>query len=149
MTQRPKSMTLSQNSGALAVIEVGSFIAGPFCGQLLADLGADVIKIEPPESGDVMRQWGAVQLDGTTLSGPAGRVSAQGTIDLPGAALDVDLAIDPSPPAGTTAALPQVGLRLTGAADLPRRTPELAAAARWLGRCCRRNYRLRSACPGP
>lgn len=42
----------------LRVVEVGQLIAGPFCGQLLGDLGADVIKIELPGSGDPMRQWG-------------------------------------------------------------------------------------------
>ena len=48
-------------SGALdgiKVIELGQLIAGPFCGQLLGDMGADVIKIEPPGSGDPMRSWG-------------------------------------------------------------------------------------------
>ncbi len=45
----------------LRVIELGSFIAGPFCGQLLADLGAQVVKIEPPRGGDAMRQWGAAK----------------------------------------------------------------------------------------
>jgi formyl-CoA transferase len=42
----------------LRVIEMGSLIAGPFCGQLMGDMGADVIKIEPPGEGDPMRQWG-------------------------------------------------------------------------------------------
>lgn len=42
----------------LRVIELGQLIAGPFCGQLFADLGADVIKIEPPGDGDPMRSWG-------------------------------------------------------------------------------------------
>jgi formyl-CoA transferase len=42
----------------LRVIEMGSLIAGPFCGQLLADFGAEVIKIEDPGKGDPMRQWG-------------------------------------------------------------------------------------------
>jgi formyl-CoA transferase len=40
------------------VIEMGQLIAGPFCGQLLADLGAEVIKIELPGHGDPMRDWG-------------------------------------------------------------------------------------------
>ena len=42
----------------LKVIEMGTLIAGPFCGQILGDFGADVVKIEDPKSGDPMRQWG-------------------------------------------------------------------------------------------
>lgn len=42
----------------LRVIELGQLIAGPFCGQLFADMGADVIKVEPPGKGDPMRVWG-------------------------------------------------------------------------------------------
>jgi formyl-CoA transferase len=42
----------------LRVIEMGSLIAGPFCGQLMGDMGADVIKIEAPGEGDPMRKWG-------------------------------------------------------------------------------------------
>ena len=42
----------------LVVIELGTLIAGPFCGQVLADFGAEVIKIEDPKTGDPMRQWG-------------------------------------------------------------------------------------------
>ena len=42
----------------LRVIELGQLIAGPFCGQLFADMGADVIKVEPPGKGDPMRTWG-------------------------------------------------------------------------------------------
>ena len=54
-------MTASENTGALRglrVVEMGQLIAGPFCGQLLGDMGADVIKIEPPGRGDPMREWG-------------------------------------------------------------------------------------------
>lgn len=42
----------------LVVVEAGQLIAGPFCGQLLGDMGATVIKLEPPKTGDPMRQWG-------------------------------------------------------------------------------------------
>ena len=49
------------NEGALKgirVIELGQLLAGPFCGQLLGDMGAEVIKVEPPGAGDPMRDWG-------------------------------------------------------------------------------------------
>ena len=42
----------------LRVIEMGTLIAGPFCGQILGDFGAEVIKLEDPKTGDPMRQWG-------------------------------------------------------------------------------------------
>ena len=42
----------------IRLVELGQLIAGPFCGQLLADMGADVIKVEPPGQGDPMRAWG-------------------------------------------------------------------------------------------
>ena len=51
----------SEKPGPLAdlvVIEMGTLIAGPFCGQILGDFGAEVIKIEDPKVGDPMRQWG-------------------------------------------------------------------------------------------
>ncbi|MCW6532666.1 CaiB/BaiF CoA transferase family protein [Sphingomonas lycopersici] len=43
----------------IRVVELGQLIAGPFCAQLFGDLGATVVKIEPPKTGDPMRQWGA------------------------------------------------------------------------------------------
>ncbi len=52
---------------AVRVIELGQVIAGPFCGQILGDLGADVIKIEPPGAGDVLRQWGHADVSGDSL----------------------------------------------------------------------------------
>ncbi|SDO71528.1 CaiB/BaiF CoA transferase family protein [Desulforhopalus singaporensis] len=54
----------------LRVVEMGAFIAGPFCGQLLADFGAEVIKIEPPGKGDPMRQWGRHRHNGKSLWWP-------------------------------------------------------------------------------
>ncbi|MBN8874308.1 MAG: CoA transferase [Rhodospirillales bacterium] len=46
----------------LKVLEIGHYIAGPFCTRILADLGAEVVKIEPP-GGDPIRGWGAA-IDG-------------------------------------------------------------------------------------
>jgi formyl-CoA transferase len=48
----------------LRVIELGVLLAGPFCGQILGDLGAEVIKVEPPGQGDPLREWGTVKKDG-------------------------------------------------------------------------------------
>ena len=50
----------------LKVIELGQLIAGPFAAKTLADFGADVIKIEPPEGGDPLRQWRLIK-DGTSV----------------------------------------------------------------------------------
>jgi crotonobetainyl-CoA:carnitine CoA-transferase CaiB-like acyl-CoA transferase len=67
----------------LRVIEVGAFIAGPYCGQLLADFGADVIKVEPPGNGDPMRQWGLHKFEGQSLWWPViGRNKRAITLDL-------------------------------------------------------------------
>jgi len=54
----------------LRVIEMGQLIAGPFCGQLMADFGAEVIKLEPPGQGDPMREWGHEKPQGLSLWWP-------------------------------------------------------------------------------
>ena len=54
----------------LRVIELGTLLAGPFCGQLLGDLGAEVIKVEPPGQGDPLRVWGREKTDGKSLWWP-------------------------------------------------------------------------------
>jgi formyl-CoA transferase len=56
-------------SGPLAglrVLELGSLVAGPFCGKTLADFGAEVVKIEPPGEGDPLRKWRRMR-NGTSL----------------------------------------------------------------------------------
>ena len=60
----PQDVSYGILSG-LRILEIGHFVAAPFCTRLLADLGADIIKIEPP-SGDPVRQWGQ-QVNGTSL----------------------------------------------------------------------------------
>lgn len=54
----------------VTVVETGSLIAGPFCGQLLGDFGAEVIKVEDPSNGDPMRKWGEPRPDGHSLNWP-------------------------------------------------------------------------------
>jgi formyl-CoA transferase len=50
----------------LKVLELGQLIAGPFAGKTLADFGADVIKVEPPEVGDPLRKWRMLR-EGTSV----------------------------------------------------------------------------------
>lgn len=52
------------------VLEMGQLLAGPFCGQLLGDFGAEVIKLEQPVVGDPMRQWGREKPHGLSLWWP-------------------------------------------------------------------------------
>jgi formyl-CoA transferase len=66
-------MATSKGDSALSdlrVLEMGQLLAGPFCGQLLADFGAEVIKIEAPRVGDPMRQWGREKPYGKSLWWP-------------------------------------------------------------------------------
>lgn len=61
VNQTTEKSASSNTRGALSdlrAIELGQLIAGPFCGQLMADHGAEVIKIEQPGVGDPMRVWG-------------------------------------------------------------------------------------------
>ena len=61
-------MSPEQNSAlaGLKVLELGQLIAGPFAAKTLADFGADVIKVETPESGDPLRRWRMLK-DGTSV----------------------------------------------------------------------------------
>ena len=51
-------MTTEKPLAGVRVLELARILAGPWCGQLLADLGAEVIKVERPEVGDDTRAWG-------------------------------------------------------------------------------------------
>lgn len=83
-TGEPTAPTTAR-SGPLTgvrVLELGSFIAGPFAGQLLADYGAEVVKVESPDTGDPMRRWG-LTIDGESLWWPTiARNKSSVTIDL-------------------------------------------------------------------
>lgn len=57
-------MTVSGPLDGIRVIEVGTLISGPFAGRLLGDMGAEVIKIEPPGFPDPLRTWGQAELNG-------------------------------------------------------------------------------------
>jgi formyl-CoA transferase len=52
------------------IIELGQLLAGPFTGRLLGDLGAEIIKVEPPGQPDPMRDWGHARYEGHSLWWP-------------------------------------------------------------------------------
>lgn len=65
MTSAPPSAAVTPGAlDGIRVIEVGTLISGPFAGRLLGDMGAEVIKIEPPGAPDPLRTWGQAELDG-------------------------------------------------------------------------------------
>lgn len=67
----------------LRVIEMGTLLAGPFCGQLLGDMGAEIIKIEPPGQGDPLRVWGRQKAGEPSLWWPVvGRNKKAITLDM-------------------------------------------------------------------
>ena len=77
----PRPVAPSQLDG-VTVLEVGTLIAGPFCGRLLADMGARVIKIEAPTTGDPLRDWSYVTEHGSLWSFVQSRGKESVAIDL-------------------------------------------------------------------
>ena len=59
-------MSAARPLAGLKVLELGALIAGPFCAKILAEFGAEVVKIEPPGQGDPLRKWRYVK-DGTSV----------------------------------------------------------------------------------
>ena len=68
MANEPKTGT--GPLAGLRLIEMGTLLAGPFCGQLMGDFGDEVLKIEPPGQGDPMREWGREKSHGMSLWWP-------------------------------------------------------------------------------
>ncbi|MGE0873522.1 MAG: CaiB/BaiF CoA transferase family protein [Burkholderiales bacterium] len=62
----PSANTARGPLAGLKVLELGQLIAGPFAAKTLADFGADVVKVEPPGTGDPLRKWRLLK-DGTSL----------------------------------------------------------------------------------
>ena len=53
--------------GGLRVLDIATFVAAPFCGTILADFGAEVIKVEQPDGGDSLRKFGTITECGDSL----------------------------------------------------------------------------------
>ena len=65
--------SVAADGGPLAgvrVIELGMLLAGPFTGRLLGDMGAEIVKIEPPGQPDPLREWGKARYEGRSLWWP-------------------------------------------------------------------------------
>ncbi|WP_295528485.1 CoA transferase [uncultured Pseudacidovorax sp.] len=63
----PSSSPIGQDAlQGVRIVEMGQLIAGPFCGKTLGEFGAEVIKIEPPVTGDPLRNWRLLQ-NGTSV----------------------------------------------------------------------------------
>ena len=57
MLMNTSSSSITKPLEGIRVIEICNVAAGPFCALLLGDMGADVIKLENPGSGDTLRAW--------------------------------------------------------------------------------------------
>ena len=72
-TEAPAATHDTAGPGPLAgvrIVELGMLLAGPFTGRLLGDMGAEVIKVEPPGQPDPLREWGKARYEGRSLWWP-------------------------------------------------------------------------------
>jgi formyl-CoA transferase len=72
-TEAPTATRETNGPGPLAgvrIVELGMLLAGPFTGRLLGDMGAEVIKVEPPGQPDPLREWGKARYQGRSLWWP-------------------------------------------------------------------------------
>src|SRR3954453_22524523 len=76
------SPTTARPLEGVRVLELGSLIAGPFSGRVLADFGADVLKVEPPGVGDPLRTWSFVTEHGSLWAMTQSRNKKSVAIDL-------------------------------------------------------------------
>src|SRR5918999_4643098 len=65
-TGRPEATGPGPLAG-IRVLELGMLLAGPFTGRLLGDMGAEIIKVEPPGKPDPLREWGKARYKGRSL----------------------------------------------------------------------------------
>ena len=61
MTLLQRGIFLGQSLEGIKVLDFSRVLAGPYCTMLLADMGAEVIKVEKPKTGDDTRQFGPFQ----------------------------------------------------------------------------------------
>ena len=64
--ERPETAGPGPLAG-IRVLELGMLLAGPFTGRLLGDMGAEIIKVEPPDKPDPLREWGKARYKGRSL----------------------------------------------------------------------------------
>src|SRR5215216_4682401 len=80
-------MTTARPLSGIAVLEIGHSIAAPFAGMILGELGAEVVKVENPGTGDYCRDWGPPFWDGAAATFQAMNRAKRGiTLDLKDAA---------------------------------------------------------------